>query len=281
MRCCEKLKVRAREPNEEMELPVKSAVRSILSRPSTQSGFLWLLKLCHAGLNYGGGQTVANSGEIGALRFVSTPGSNSAPFVLFDVGANDGEYLSAALRTVGARMRAYSFEPQSSSFQKLRARIGNDPRVELKKAAVGSEIGSAELFFSLEGETTASLRRDAFTGQARSETVMLTTVDRVCEEEHVEHIDMLKIDTEGHEMNVLRGASRMIELGRIAAIQFEFGDTFLHTPFHFCDAWEMLSTRYRIYRILKHGLFEIPGYSPDLEIYKTANFLCMRKSWNR
>jgi len=76
-------------------------------------------------------------------------------------------------------------------------------------------------------------------------------------------------------MAVLLGASRMIESGGIAAIQFEFGDTFLHTPYHFTDIWQLLSPRYAFYRILRHGLFEIPRYAPDLEIYKTANFLCV------
>ena len=254
---------------------MKNTVRGLLSRPSTQPVLLWLLKLCHAGLNYGGGQSVADSGEIGALKFVKARGQRSAPFVLFDVGANDGDYLNAALDTVGDRLKAWSFEPQSACFRKLRERFGGDLRVKLKQAAVGSEAGTVELFFSSEGETTASLHRDSISGQAHSETVPLTTIDRLCEEDQVAHIDLLKIDTEGHEMAVLLGASRMIESGSIAAIQFEFGDTFLHTPYHFIDIWQLLSPRYSFYRILRHGISEIPRYAPDLEIYKTANFLCV------
>jgi FkbM family methyltransferase len=254
---------------------MNKAVRSLLSRPSTQPVLLQLLKLCHAGLNYGGGQSVGDSGEIGALEFVSS--TSSGPFILFDVGANDGEYLDAALKTLGHRLTAYSFEPQSLSFKNLRDRFGTDPQVEIRQAALGSVIGSVELFFSSEGETTASLHRDSVSGKVRSERVTQTTVDQVCEEERIEQIDLLKIDTEGHEMNVLLGASQMIESRRIAAIQFEFGDTFLHTSYHFCDVWEMLSARYRIYRILRHGLAEVTRYSSDLEIYKIANFLCVKK----
>lgn len=79
-------------------------------------------------------------------------------------------------------------------------------------------------------------------------------------------------------MEVLEGASRMIQEGRIDFIQFEFGDTFLNTPYHFIDVWNYLSDRYVIYRILRHGLARLESYSHDLEIYKNANFLSVRRS---
>jgi len=255
---------------------LKNVIRGILSRPSLQPALLGLLKLCHAGLNYGGGQSVGISGEIGALEFLKARRQDATSFVLFDVGANDGEYLNAALSIMGADLKAYSFEPQSASFQKLRTRLGSDPRVTLKQTALGSEVGSAELFFDRQGAVGASLHR--ISNQALSEMVSQSTVDQVCEMEHVAQIDLLKIDTEGHEMAVLEGASSMIESDRIAAIQFEFGETFLRTRYHFAAPWEMLSARYTIYRILRHGLAEISRYSPDLEIYKLANFLCVRRS---
>jgi len=68
-----------------------------------------------------------------------------------------------------------------------------------------------------------------------------------------------------------------LQQGLIHAIQFEFGDTFLSTDHHFIDLWRLLSPDFRIYRILRRGLHEIMRYSSDLEIYKIANFLCIRK----
>jgi FkbM family methyltransferase len=246
-------------------------VRNSLSTPSLQPAFLALLKLCHAVLNYGGGQTVEDSGEIGALEFLRD--RSTGPFTLFDVGANDGEYLGVAMKVFGARLKAYSFEPQSSSFAILKEKFGD--RVTLRQVALSDAPGSAELFFSSAGETTATLHRGSISGTAKSETVMQTTVDRMCKAEGIERIDLLKIDTEGYEMHVLKGAAKMIESGSVAAIQFEFGDTFLHTAYHFIDFWELLSPRYEIYRILRRGLHRISRYSSDLEIYKIANFLCI------
>ena len=106
----------------------------------------------------------------------------------------------------------------------------------------------------------------------------MTIVDQFCEENGVARIQFLKIDTEGQEMEVLQGASRMIQEGRIDFIQFEFGDTFLHSPYHFVDVWDCLSERCVIFRILKHSLAELKRYSHDVEIYKNANFLSMRRS---
>ena len=59
---------------------MKNAIRGLISRPATQPLFLQLLKLCHAAMNYGGGQTVDDSGEIEALEFVRRTMKLSRPF---------------------------------------------------------------------------------------------------------------------------------------------------------------------------------------------------------
>jgi Methyltransferase FkbM domain len=149
--------------------------------------------------------------------------------------------------------------------------------VHIRQAALGKERGTVDLFFGDEGTSTASLHRVEADVGGRSESVEMTTIDEFCRESGIEYVDFLKIDTEGHEIDVLLGANQMIEAGRIAAIQFEFGDTFLHTKYHFHDVFNMLSPRHTIYRILRSGLIEVPRYTHDLEIFKLANFLCIRK----
>ena len=171
----------------------------------------------------------------------------------------------------------HSFEPQSASFDALHKRFHEDPRVKLRKIALGRSPGTANLHFDAAGETTATLQQGAFATQEHSEEVSLSTVDEICREEKIERIHLLKIDTEGFEMEVLIGASEIIGRGAIDAIQFEFGDTFLRTPYHFVDFWELLSSKFVIYRILRRGLCKVERYSPDLEIFKLANFLCVRR----
>jgi FkbM family methyltransferase len=259
---------------------MKNTIRNLLSRPWLQPPLAALLRLCHAGLNYGGGQSVSDSGEIGALRFALNQSEKAGDFVLFDVGAHDGAYVEAALRVVDGRLKAFCFEPQDASFEILRARYASQPGVSLHKTAIGKQAGAAELFFREQGESVASLCRQS-DAQTKAQKVPVTTVDQFCDESGVGRIQFLKIDTEGQEMEVLEGASRMIQEGRIDFIQFEFGDTFVHTPYHFVDVWDYLSDRYVIYRILRHGLAELKHYSHDLEIYKNANFLSVCRSLDK
>ena len=256
---------------------MKNAIRNLLSRPRLQAPLGVLLRVCHAGLNYGGGQAVWDSGEVGALRFALNRSGKAGDFVVFDVGAQRGDYIEEALRVIDGRLRAFCFEPQDASFEILRASYAGEPRVSLHKAAISNHAGVAELFFQEHGESFASLRRQG-DAQTKAQKVPVTTIDRFCDENGVGRIQFLKIDTEGHEMEVLQGASRMIQEERIDFIQFEFGDTYLNTPHHFVDLWNYLSNRYVIYRILRRGLAKLERYSHDLEIYKNANFLSMRRS---
>jgi hypothetical protein len=138
-------------------------------------------------------------------------------------------------------------------------------------------VGTVNLFSAGEGESTASLHKNPDLGHGYSEVVQITTIDDVCEAEGVDRIHVLKIDTEGYEMDVLSGAQRMLEEGRIETIQFEFGETFLGTGYYFRDTFDLLSPRYTLYRILRSGLCRVTGYTHDLEIYKLTNFLCIRK----
>jgi len=61
-------------------------IRDLVSIPFLQPMWLKILKLCHAGMNYGAGQNATESGEIHALRFAARTLGNPQPFTLIDVG---------------------------------------------------------------------------------------------------------------------------------------------------------------------------------------------------
>jgi len=110
----------------------KSAIKAVAAAPLAA-----LLRVCHNGLNYGGGEAVSDSGEIGAPRFDLDKSGRAGDFLVFDVGAHDGAYLEAALHMVDGRLRAFSFEPKDACVEILRARFESDPRVSLHKTAMG------------------------------------------------------------------------------------------------------------------------------------------------
>ena len=143
--------------------------------------------------------------------------------VVFDIGANNGEWLADVLR-VNRSAQIHAFEPQQVLAERI---VASHRDVKVINAAVGAEAGFLELFDYADhpGSQHASLVQGVIDavhgGTARSTRVRVVTLDDYCAEHHVARIDLLKIDVEGFELQVLRGARRMLEEGRIDAIQFE------------------------------------------------------------
>lgn len=86
------------------------------------------------------------------------------------------------------------------------------------------------------------------------EKIKLQSIDNFCKKNKISKIDLLKIDTEGHELKVLEGASSMLKKGSISYIQFEFGGTMIDSRTFFIDIFSYLSPNYKIYRVLKTAL---------------------------
>lgn len=126
--------------------------------------------------------------------------------VVYDVGANAGFYTLLAATLVGARGRVVSFEPVPSNLEVLRRHIAlNDlVNVEVIEAAVADRDGIAA--FSAEGGHGATARLSE-SGNLR---VRVTTLDTLRSEGRIPAPTLIKIDVEGAEYAVLRGAERLL-----------------------------------------------------------------------
>ncbi len=110
-------------------------------------------------------------------------------------------------------------------------------------------------------------------------TVPTLMIDSYCHQQGIERIHFLKVDTEGHDLAVLRGAAMLLEEGRIDAIQFEFSEMNLLSRSPFIDHWELLHPRYALYRPCLDGLYRIERYDPLLlEVYHAVNFVALRRT---
>jgi hypothetical protein len=69
----------------------------------------------------------------------------------------------------------------------------------------------------------------------------------------------------------------MISEKKIDNIQFEFGGCNIDSRTYFQDFFYLLKDNYRIYRVLKDGLFEIPTYKETYEIFTTINYSAVKK----
>jgi FkbM family methyltransferase len=147
---------------------------------------------------------------------------------VFDVGANEGQ-TARELRKAFPRARIYCFEPHGPTFEKLHANV-TDQETLTFHTALGDTDGEVPFYVyatSKGGSHVNSIVPNAaFTEHYQfprtQEIVPSRTLDRFCSDANVEHIDLLKIDTEGSEMLVLEGAQRMLLEGRIRFVYLEF-----------------------------------------------------------
>ncbi|HZY80893.1 MAG TPA: FkbM family methyltransferase [Cyclobacteriaceae bacterium] len=232
-------------------------------------------------MNFGRASNYRSNGELYSLKQLARRWADRN-VTLFDVGANVGEFTLEILEAFRNKpIQLYAFEPSSRAGEQLRKRIPQLPNVHVVAKAMSDHEGTAELFFPDEGSALASLyQRDlAHMNQefGKKEQVVTSTIDRFCEENKIDYIHLLKIDVEGHEIEVLKGARKMMTGNAIEVIQFEFGGTNLDSRSFFKDFFQLLSPKYKLYRILPKGLRELPKYSERLEIYYSANYLAIRR----
>ncbi len=145
--------------------------------------------------------------------------------VIFDIGANIGQSRTY-FRFHAPNAKIYSFEPVQATFAQLQKTAGADTNCVLEHMALGDEQGEKKIRL-FDGDMTVlnSLRDDSMNpaANAREEIISIDTLDHYCAVHGIVTIDLLKIDTEGFEINVLKGAEQMMQQGKIAFIYCETG----------------------------------------------------------
>jgi FkbM family methyltransferase len=243
--------------------------------------FEQMQKLALKGLNYGRASDYVNNGESQVIQKVAAIAS-TASTVLFDVGANQGEFTRQIMEEwQGMAYKLYAFEPSKKTFQLLKGNIPITPFVNVFNIGFSDRPGLTELYFDKAGSGLASVYPRNLDHTAikftEQETIELTTLDLFCKEWHIESIDFLKMDVEGHELAVLHGAKKLLEKKCIKIIQFEFGGCNIDSRTFFKDYYNFFKEDFKLYRILGNGLRPIESYSEKLEVFLAANYLAIRK----
>jgi FkbM family methyltransferase len=151
---------------------------------------------------------------------------------IFDVGANIGEsenYFSKCF----PRANIYCFEPIPSSFDRLKKNIMGHNSYCFNFGF--GEISSVNEIFTYENPNLSSynsINSSFFDNEIKKkEQIELKTLSNFCSENNINHIDILKIDTEGFDLKVLLGAKELLEKGKISIIQVEASMS-LRNDFH-------------------------------------------------
>jgi len=170
--------------------------------------------------------------------------ANDRP-VIFDVGANRGETIKR-FREVFAGPVIHAFEPGRDTFAELQRRSAGIPDLYLNNFALGAQSES-RLFLQSEPDTMSSFLEpsvDAWGEIKDRYPVEVTTIDDYCAARAIERIDVLKSDTQGFDLDVVKGAQQMIDRRAVQLIFIEitFSDMYKGSP-RFDEIYAFLMSR--------------------------------------
>lgn len=196
--------------------------------------------------------------------------------VIFDVGANVGQ-TTMPLAQQFPKARIYGFEPVPSSYALFRTNTASLTTVTGFPHGFSDKKSSVRIFLQ-EDSGWNSVSKNIDRGLGETE-VSLDTIDEFCREHKISHINIIKTDTEGHDLAVLIGAKAMLSQGRIDAIYSEVGfhrKDIGHT--YFCDLLEYLQSM-RFQFVSLYGLEGIKFVEHDVEpCYPWSNALFMKNA---
>lgn len=134
-------------------------------------------------------------------------GHIQAGMTIIDVGANVGVYTFSAAREVGETGRVIAIEPFPPCVNCLEEtkRVNNLPQVTIKQACASNQSGILHL------ATSPSSELNAVTTDPNALAVEAITIDELIQSEGLTRVDILKIDAEGHELEVLQGCRQLLE----------------------------------------------------------------------
>ncbi len=205
--------------------------------------------------------------------------------VVFDVGANSGQWTKQLL-DVHKDVSIHAFEPSRTTYEQFTARMktllldSHASKIIPNNLALGRSEETRVFHHYPENSTMSTLyrRSEKAVGaiQTIKEEIETITLDSYCARNGVPHVNFLKIDVEGAELDVLRGSSRMLKEGRIDFVQFEYGGTYLDAGTTLRQAFDYFHEfDYHLFLISANGLQYIPSFNQGLENYQYGNFLAV------
>jgi len=195
------------------------------------------------------GKWLTEQEELTALQALVKPG-----MVIADIGANVGFYTIKMASKVGVSGRIFAFEPDAFSFGLLQYRIrsAGAKNIEAHQLAIGDKTGPAVLYSSTYNRADNRLSKSHRESNVEANEVQVCALDEFMSSRRVQRLDGLKIDVQGAEEQVLRGAQVILERG-LRWIWIEF------SPDHLCGAGTDPERFLKRLSDLGMDIFEISG----------------------
>ena len=200
-----------------------------------------------------------------------------------DIGANVGNYTKMLLSDTNSKV--VSFEPLPKAYEELKIIKSNfQDRLEIHNVAIGIKDEILNLSYGTEKSEKASLMKNLekisfIENQNKNEvSVQVRRLDYFQNYFKDKVIDFIKIDTEGFEYEVLKGAKNILETHKPKFIQVEFNWHQLIKKQTLYNLSELINFS-DVFKILPHGnkLLHIDPFRPENNIYHLSNYVFIRK----
>ncbi len=196
---------------------------------------------------------------------------------IFDVGANIGEYSQMVIKSCKKFYKEFDlhlFEPVPSTASILVNNIPKESFIHVNILGLSNKNCESEIYINPQSNSLASLYPRAVNDENFSkEKITLVRLDDYCLKNHIDNIDFLKIDVEGHEIAAFEGMSNMLSQKKISTIQFEYGGANIDSRTFLKDFYELFKDYdYKIYKLMPYGVEE-RKYHPNMENFFYSNYI--------
>jgi len=231
------------------------------------------------------------SGEIYIQRKVAAALARKPAAVVLDVGGNLGQWSIQFLQTARSSgmdpdaLALHVFEPVPATREKLAANIaaaGFETAATIHPVAMSDTVG--ETYINILGSGTSG-RNSIVDDPLQQETpldrltIRTNTVHDFYAETGIDHVDFIKIDAEGHDFRVIKGAESLLRDARVSAIQFEYSKRWIDSRTFLKDVFALVGTsRYTLYRAMPNRLERLDTWHPELERFFAANYVLVHDS---
>jgi FkbM family methyltransferase len=234
--------------------------------------------LSHA-LSARGYNNYRNNQESGERFFVREILAKSNPELCIDVGANIGEYTKEILEHTKSRVIA--FEPVPTTFEKLRKEtLLYSDRIQYENKGVGAINEELIIHFNSAASAHASFSEEVkqinYVTNKEKVAVPVITLDSYFKDNNITKVDFIKIDTEGFESEVFKGAEKIFKELKPKFIQIEFNwhQLFRNTSLYY---FSQLLAEYDMYQLIPNGWILRDPKDPLVNIYSYSNFVFVLK----
>ena len=148
---------------------------------------------------------------------------NSQNPICFDVGGHKGETIQKYIKLF-SQSYIYSFEPTKNLYDSLKNYYLKSKNIKIENFAISDFEGESSFYIQkYQNFNSLNLLQG---GKNIEEKVKVTTLDKYCQKNNIQKIDLLKIDTQGNDTKVLKGAEHILKNTKVVITEITLNNSY-------------------------------------------------------